>query len=275
MDGVRYTHGIERAADVIWVLTPDFYWDYADTEFNQLVHENVTRRHVRYFYLFREDRQSGDRIKEMTAQYEEAIGDSWRELVFSAAIPEEEFFWCAEQVLYNPGDPHRERAILVDTMDGRNKENKFDVELGRGRRSRIPRPLRGTVVRLFRPASGRLQSPDGALTQGASRMNDSMDDRLDSSAANAEERAWPTENIREYDVVKAAPSYAGASGLISGFALAAVVLVLTVAASEKVEPPRQIYLSFATSLFTLGFVGCLFCAFSFASLGGERSHPRR
>jgi hypothetical protein len=40
-------------------------------------------------------------------------------------------------------------------------------------------------------------------------MNDSMDDRLDSSAANAEERAWPTENIREYDVVKAAPSYAG------------------------------------------------------------------
>jgi len=133
----RYTHGIERAADVIWVLTPDFYWDYADTEFNQLVHENVTRRRVRYFYLFREDRQSGDRIKEMTAQYEKAIGDSWRELVFSAAIPEEEFFWCAEQVLYNPGDPHRERAILVDTMDGRNKEHKFDVELGRGRRSQF------------------------------------------------------------------------------------------------------------------------------------------
>ncbi|HET7443030.1 MAG TPA: hypothetical protein VFJ57_00070 [Solirubrobacterales bacterium] len=78
----------------------------------------------------------------------------------------------------------------------------------------------------------------------------------------------PRENVLGYDVVKAAPSYSGAAGLVSGFALAAVVLVLTVAASSDLDHRQQIYLGFATSLFALGFIGCLFCAFSFASLSG-------
>lgn len=81
------------------------------------------------------------------------------------------------------------------------------------------------------------------------------------------------ENVLGYDVVKAAPSYSAVAGLISGFALAAVVLVLTVAASAELEHLQEIYLGFATSLFALGFIGCLLCAISFASLGGEDNSP--
>jgi hypothetical protein len=83
----------------------------------------------------------------------------------------------------------------------------------------------------------------------------------------------PRENVLGYDVVKAAPSYSAVAGLVSGFALAAVVLVLTVAASAEVKPPQDVYLGFATSLFALGFVGCLLSSFSFASLGGETNSP--
>jgi hypothetical protein len=81
------------------------------------------------------------------------------------------------------------------------------------------------------------------------------------------------ENALGYDVVKAAPAYSAIAGLVSGFALAAVVLVLTVAASEPLKPPQNVYLGFATSLFALGFIGCLLCSFSFASLGGETNSP--
>ncbi|MGN6587510.1 MAG: hypothetical protein ACTHKT_08585 [Solirubrobacterales bacterium] len=82
------------------------------------------------------------------------------------------------------------------------------------------------------------------------------------------------ENILGYDVVKAAPAYSNTTGLVSGFALAAVVLVLTIAATvHGLNQEQKIDLGFATSLFALGFVGCLLCAYSFASLGGEETSP--
>ena len=133
----RYTHGVEKNAKVVWVLTPDFYWDYADTEFNQLVRANVATRGTKYFYLYKQDDDSKSRIREMMAEYDELIGQTWKDSVFFAGIPESQFFWCAEQVLYNPGDPSSERGIFVDTMSGRNKEHKFDVELGRDRRAQF------------------------------------------------------------------------------------------------------------------------------------------
>lgn len=133
----RYTHTVEEAAKVVWVLTPDLYWDYSDVEFSRLVVSNVTERGVKYFYLYRQDAESDRRVAEMKADYESVIGEEWRTSVHFAGVPANQFFWCAEQVIYNPDDPQSERAILVDTMDGRNKEHKFDVELGRNRRAQF------------------------------------------------------------------------------------------------------------------------------------------
>lgn len=72
-----------------------------------------------------------------------------------------------------------------------------------------------------------------------------------------------------YDVTKAAPTYANVAGLVSTFALAAVVLVLLIAATA-IHPgeSQKVDMGFATILFALGFMGCLLAAFAFASLGG-------
>jgi hypothetical protein len=88
--------------------------------------------------------------------------------------------------------------------------------------------------------------------------------------------ATPDESRREqaglessYDVTKAAPTYANIAGLVSTFALAAVVLVLLIAATATNPGTSQkVDMGFATMLFALGFLGCLLAAFAFASLGG-------
>lgn len=79
------------------------------------------------------------------------------------------------------------------------------------------------------------------------------------------------EGIPGYDVVEAADSYSNITGLVSGFALTAVILAFTIAATADLTAAQRIDLGFATTLFALGFVGCLLCAFSFASLSGEKS----
>lgn len=83
------------------------------------------------------------------------------------------------------------------------------------------------------------------------------------------------EQVREgfpgYDVVKAATDYSNITGLVAGFALTAVVLAFTIAATADLEVSQKVDLGFASTLFALGFVGCLVCAYSFASLSGENS----
>ena len=141
----RFTQEVERKADLVWVLTPSFYWDYADPVFRDLVTRNVVERKTRYVYLYRGTDDNDRRISEMTEEYRSRMGDEWRNRVLFAPIPPEEFNWCCEQVLYDPGDPARERGIMVDTMDGRDKKHKFDIEVGRERRS----DLKGQFARLW------------------------------------------------------------------------------------------------------------------------------
>lgn len=79
------------------------------------------------------------------------------------------------------------------------------------------------------------------------------------------------EGVPGYDVVAASDSYSNITGLVSGFALTAVILAFTIAATADLTSAQRIDLGFATTLFALGFIGCLLCAFSFASLSGEES----
>lgn len=71
-----------------------------------------------------------------------------------------------------------------------------------------------------------------------------------------------------YDVTIAASGYANVTGLVSTFALAAVVLVFLIAATVKGADAHKDLLALATILFAVGFLGCLLGAFAFASLTG-------
>lgn len=73
-----------------------------------------------------------------------------------------------------------------------------------------------------------------------------------------------------YNAAAAAPGYANVTGLVSTFALAAVVLVFLIAAtaSKTPSPSENADMGLATILFAVGFLGCLFGAFAFAALAG-------
>jgi hypothetical protein len=166
----EYTRQVERSAKVVWILTPNFYWDYADSDFRRIVYENVTIREVTYYYLYCDSIENKRRVTEMVSDYHGALGDeSWRARVHYAAIPADEFNWCAEQAMYDPGCGIREHGIIIDIMDERDKMNKTNIELGREKRADFRRqfthlwqqhgngPLLGAAEareELSRPVSG-------------------------------------------------------------------------------------------------------------------------
>jgi hypothetical protein len=76
-----------------------------------------------------------------------------------------------------------------------------------------------------------------------------------------------------YDAAQTASGYSNVTGLVSGFALTAVVLVFTFAATATLSPAQKVDIGFATTLFALGFLGCLLGAFAFASLSGAPHSP--
>jgi hypothetical protein len=82
------------------------------------------------------------------------------------------------------------------------------------------------------------------------------------------------EGFAGYNIVRAAPSYSGVTGLLSGFALTAVVFAITVAGTDRhLSHAQKIDVGFATTMFAVAFLGCLVCAYSLASLAGEKNSP--
>jgi hypothetical protein len=81
---------------------------------------------------------------------------------------------------------------------------------------------------------------------------------------------------RPYNAARAAPGYANVTGLVSTFALAAVVLVFLIAATASTtpSPSENADMGLATLLFAVGFLGCLLSAFAFAALAGGPQERR-
>lgn len=100
-------------------------------------------------------------------------------------------------------------------------------------------------------------------------MGTSVDPELSGTAAQA-----TSDKESPYDVTKAAPGYANVTGLVSTFALAAVVLIFLIAAPGTHTTKAQYTdMSFATILFAVGFLGCLLGAFAFSGLSGAPHGP--
>lgn len=133
------TRSVERGAKEIWIITPNFYWDYQDEEFRKIVFNNVINRNVVYRYLYKKSLNNEDRVSEMKRDYVRTLGIKWEEKVMYIPIAEEEFVWCTEQILFNPFDPREEHGIIVDIMDERNKFDKYNIELGRDKRLALRR----------------------------------------------------------------------------------------------------------------------------------------
>ena len=133
------TRNVERDSAEIWIVTPDFYWDFDDSEFRDIVTANVIGRGCKYRYIFKGTESNIERVNEMYRVYGMLLKQNnttdghLDELVKFLPVKPQDFFWSSEQILFNPFTL-KESAIMVDIMDVRDKTLKFNIEYGRHKR---------------------------------------------------------------------------------------------------------------------------------------------
>lgn len=135
----NYTRGIEKNASEVWIITPDFLWDYDDEQFRSIVVRNITERGCNYKYIYRNSSDNIEKRNEMERYYKQAFLEQKKDIqqlneqVQFLPVQPDEFYWACEQIIFNPL-ASTERAIMVDVMDVRDRTLKFNIEIGRGKR---------------------------------------------------------------------------------------------------------------------------------------------
>ena len=135
----NYTRGIEKKAKEIWIITPDFLWDYDDEQFREIVVRNITERGCNYRYIYRDSSDNREKRNEMERYYKQAFLEQGKDIqklneqVQFLPVQPDEFYWACEQIIFDPLTSS-ERAIMVDVMDVRDRTLKFNIEIGRGKR---------------------------------------------------------------------------------------------------------------------------------------------
>lgn len=135
----NYTRSIEKNAKEVWVVTPDFMWDFTDANFRNIVVNNVTQRNCIYKYIFLANADNINKKEEMIRHYKKVFSQNGKDpkvleqQVQFLAVKSNKFFWSSEQIIFNPFALN-ERAILVDLMDVRDRTLKFNIEFGYGKR---------------------------------------------------------------------------------------------------------------------------------------------
>jgi hypothetical protein len=132
--GEYKTRGIESNAKEIWIITPDFYWDFSDVDFRNIVVNNIIRGCV-YRYIYLDNEINKRNVEEMVRSYKllfkkEGIDeDLVSKRAYFLAIKEDDFVWSSEQILFNPFSLE-ENAIMVDIMDVKDKSLKYNIAYG-------------------------------------------------------------------------------------------------------------------------------------------------
>lgn len=135
----NYTRSIEKSANEVWIITPDFMWDYNDIPFRNIVINNVTERGCKYKYIYRGTTENNAKKDEMLRYYRKVFSRDNKNLTDLAnqvqflAVRPDRFYWSSEQIIFNPFALN-ERAILVDAMDVRDRTLKFNIEFGHDKR---------------------------------------------------------------------------------------------------------------------------------------------
>lgn len=135
----NYTRSIEKNASEVWIITPDFMWDYNDIPFRNIVVKNVTERGCIYKYIFRGSTENILKKDEMIRFYRKVFEQEGKKLhdlenqVQFLSVKPDKFYWSSEQIIFNPFALD-ERAILVDAMDVRDRTLKFNIEFGHDKR---------------------------------------------------------------------------------------------------------------------------------------------
>ncbi len=131
----NHTRSIESSADEVWIITPDFIWDFDDIFFNRIVLNNIVNRNCKYRYIYKSTEENDRKCSEMMHRYRINYKNAGKnvaeisEKVKFLPVKSNNFFWSCEQILFNPFKLD-ERGIMVDIMDVRDKTLKFNIEFG-------------------------------------------------------------------------------------------------------------------------------------------------
>lgn len=131
----NYTRSIEKKASEVWIITPDFMWDFKDEEFRNIVSNNITKRNCKYKYIFLANEKTTAMKEEMMRYYKKVFAENQKDQtelqkqVLFVPVKPSKFFWSCEQIIFNPFTLD-ERAIMVDVMDVRDRTLKFNTEFG-------------------------------------------------------------------------------------------------------------------------------------------------
>jgi hypothetical protein len=136
--GGHRTKEFESNAKELWIITPDFYWDFTDKDFKDIVVKNVKRGCV-YRYIYLDNDRNKRRVKEMIRSYkllfrENGIDEEMvSKTTYFLPIQDADFVWSCEQILFNPFGL-KEAAIMVDIMEGKEKSPKYNIAYGSEKR---------------------------------------------------------------------------------------------------------------------------------------------
>jgi len=129
---------VECSSSEIWIITPDFYYDYSEPEKFEKVKHNIVHRKCKYRYIYKSTQKNKERIREMKRIYAMSLKEQdstvLNELLYYLPVTPQDFVWATEQIIFNPFQIN-ESAIIVDIMDSKDKTTRFNIELGREKRN--------------------------------------------------------------------------------------------------------------------------------------------
>jgi transcriptional regulator with XRE-family HTH domain len=102
---------MEQTADVIWVATPDFLWEYDDSAWQKLIHDNIASRGVRYYTLYKNTAVNRFKVQAIHSALDKTVGAVWKEQCLH--IPTDNFPWYTEHVYYNPLAANNSHLLMI------------------------------------------------------------------------------------------------------------------------------------------------------------------
>lgn len=124
------TEQIEGAAEVVWIGTPDLYWDAEDPMFRKVVRGNVVHRKISYQYIVIDTPRNRAKFRAMLDYYTEHLGGAAPDNVAIKWVSATAYPWPGEVALYEPGVPSRQRGLIVNAMEVQDRSRKYNIELG-------------------------------------------------------------------------------------------------------------------------------------------------
>lgn len=115
---------IEKKAKEIWVITPDFYWDYEDKVYSSIVKDNIKSGKT-YWYIFPKD----DIIFPKAVDFKNTFDSKVQKNIHLVPVKYDFLLFINEIVVYDPNEPNSNYHCGFLTNLVERGKNSIDIKL--------------------------------------------------------------------------------------------------------------------------------------------------